>query len=43
MVVFLKCATNNRADTVYDAFLEAAHQYGLPSRVRSDQGREILT
>lgn len=40
MVVFLKCATNNRAGTVYDAFLEAAHQYGLPSRVRCDQGRE---
>ena len=40
MVVFLKCATNNRASTVYDVFLEAAHQYGLPSRVRCDQGRE---
>ena len=40
MVVFLKSATNNRASTVYAAFLEAAHQYGLPSRVRCDQGRE---
>jgi len=40
MVVFLKCATNNHAGTVYDAFLEAAHQYGLPSRVCCDQGRE---
>ena len=42
MVVFLKCVTNNRADTVYDAFLEAARQYGLPSRVRCDQGEKIL-
>ena len=40
MVVYMKCTTNNRADTVYDAFLEAANQYGLPSRVRCDQGRE---
>ena len=40
MVVFLKFTTNNRAGTVCDAFLEAAHQYGLPSREGCDQGRE---
>ena len=40
MVVYLKCTTNNRADTVYDSFLGAANQYGLPSRVRCDQGKE---
>ena len=40
MFVFLKGATNNCTGTVYDDFLEAAHQYGLPSWVRCDQGRE---
>ena len=40
MAVYLKCATNNQAVTVYNALLEVAHQYGLPSQVRSDQGRE---
>jgi len=36
--VFLKCSTNNRADTVLNVFLEATQEYGLPSRVRSDKG-----
>ena len=40
MVTFLKCSTNNAASTVYDAFISAVHQYGLPSRVRCDQGGE---
>lgn len=40
MVVYLHCSTNNRAITVYNHFLEAAYHFGLPSRVRSDQGRE---
>ena len=40
MAVYLKCSSNNRSSTVYSLFLEAVHQYGLPSRVRSDQGRE---
>ena len=40
MVVYLKCSSNNRSATVYSLFLEAVRQYGLPSRVRSDQGRE---
>jgi len=38
--VFLKCSTNNRAETVLDAFLKASQEYGLPSRVRSDKGGE---
>ena len=38
--VFLKCSTNNRAETVLDAFLKATQEYGLPSRVRSDKGGE---
>ena len=40
MVVCLRCSSNNRSLTVYSLFFEAVHQCGLPSRVRSDQGRE---
>ena len=40
MIVFLHCSNNNRASTVYDLFLKAVQSYGLPSRVRSDQGGE---
>lgn len=39
-VTFLKCSTNNRAETVLCLFKEAIEQYGLPSRVRGDQGGE---
>lgn len=31
---------NNRAQTVLDAFVKAASEYGLPHRVRSDKGGE---
>ena len=40
MVVYLKCSDNNRASTVYSLFLKGAECYGLPSRVRCDQGGE---
>ena len=43
MIVFLHCSNNNKASTVYDHFLNAARQYGLPSRVRTDQGRENVS
>ena len=39
-IVFVKCLCNNKASTVYEWFLEAIDKYGLPSRVRSDQGGE---
>ena len=42
MIVFCKCSTNNRASTVYEHFLNATRQFGLPSRVRSDHGRENI-
>ena len=40
MVVYLRCSSNNRASSFYDSFSQAVQQFGLPSRVRSDQGRE---
>lgn len=42
LVVFIKCSTNNKASTVYDSFLQAVRRYGLPSRVRCDQGGENI-
>lgn len=38
--VYLKCGTNNCADTVLRLLQEAVTKYGLPSRVRSDKGGE---
>ena len=36
----MKCSNNNKASTVYNCFLEAVDNYGLPSCVRSDKGKE---
>ena len=41
-IVYLKTSTNNRATTVYELFIGAIQQYHLPSRIRSDQGRENM-
>ena len=38
--VFLHCSTNNKADTVLELFLNSVENYGLPSSVRSDKGKE---
>ena len=40
MIVFLKCATNNRNETVLELFRMATAEYGVPSRVRTDKGGE---
>ena len=39
-VVHIKCANNNCATTVLEAFLEGVSVYGEPARVRSDHGGE---
>ena len=36
----MKYSTNNKAETMYTAFMEGVQRFGLPSRVCSDQGRE---
>ena len=40
--MFMKCSTNNKASTVLQSFTEAIQRYGLPSRARTDQGRENI-
>ena len=42
LVLFIVCSNNNRSRTVYDHFLKATNQYGLPSRIRCDQGLENI-
>ena len=42
MITFLRCSTNNRADTVMSAFQRAVQQFGVPSRVGGDHGGENI-
>ena len=40
LIVFLRCSTNNRAETVLQGFLPAILTYGLPQKLRTDMGGE---
>ena len=40
LIVYLRCSDNNRASTVTQNFCNAVKKYGLPSRIRCDQGGE---
>ena len=40
MIVFLACSTDNKAGTVFNRFIRAVEEFGLPSRIRSDKGGE---
>ena len=42
LVVFLKCAMNNRAETVMFTFIEGTRRNGIPLRVRSDHGGKMM-
>ena len=42
LIVFMHCSDNNRSTTVYTHFIKAIRLYGLPSRVRTDQGKESI-
>lgn len=39
-IMFMRCSNNNKSDTVLSAFLGGVSEHGLPSRVRSDKGKE---
>ena len=38
LIVFLSCSNNYKVLTVHSRFMKAVCSYGLPSRVRTDQG-----
>ena len=40
--VFLQCSINNKSAALLELFLNAVENYGLPSRVRSDKGKENI-
>ena len=38
LITYLHCSSNNRSETVKDLFLDTIQSFGMPSRVRTDQG-----
>ena len=40
MITYLRCLSNNRAETVLALFKHATQQLGSPSRIRCDMGVE---
>ncbi|XP_052281363.1 uncharacterized protein LOC127878877 [Dreissena polymorpha] len=42
LVTYLRCTDNNKAETVLHCFRDGVSKFGVPDRVRSDQGRENM-
>ncbi len=42
LIVYMSCSSNNRAATVYNAFIGAVAEFWIPSRLRCDQGSENI-
>ena len=40
MIIWLKCASNNRAETVYNHFMKSITEFQCPNHVRGDKGSE---
>ena len=42
LITYLHASSNNKAATVFNLFKHAVSEFGIPSRVRSDIGRENI-
>ena len=42
LITFLRCSTNNKAETVVNLFENATLNYGVLSRIRTDKGGENI-
>lgn len=40
LIVYMRCATNNRASTIHSQFQAATTTFGYPRSIRSDLGGE---
>ena len=40
LITYLKCSNNNRSSTVLDSFIMVTQRFGIPSRIRTDNGGE---
>ena len=40
MIIWLKCANNNRAETVHNHFMHSITEFQFPRQVRGDKGSE---
>ena len=43
LLVMLQCADNNKAVIILAYFLQEVYKFGLPSRIRTSQGRENVS
>ncbi|KAK3593469.1 hypothetical protein CHS0354_036993 [Potamilus streckersoni] len=43
LIVYLQCKDNNRSETIFQCFLTAVENFGIPQQVRSDKGLENVS